>query len=118
MYNINPFFRRSPLRTVSAGSAENKYKGVMQAESSAVYIRDTDAVTWVKLWSTSILKKMSQSIPQTKMVNDKCRPPLAAVGMNNRTSVNTSMDFKLMSLFFLVSLFFHPSMPSCSLYLF
>lgn len=49
MYNINPFFRRSPLRIVSAGSAENKYKGVMWAESSAVYIRDTATVAWVKL---------------------------------------------------------------------
>lgn len=56
MYNINTFFRKSPLRTVSAGSAENKYKGVMWAESSAVCIRDTDTVIWVKLWSTSILK--------------------------------------------------------------
>lgn len=63
MYNINPFFRKSPLGTVSAGSAENKYEGVMQAESSAVYIRDTHTVTWVKLWSTSVLKKMNQNIP-------------------------------------------------------
>lgn len=43
MYNINPLFRSS-LRTVSAGSAENKYKGLMWAESSAVYTGDTDIV--------------------------------------------------------------------------
>lgn len=42
---------------VSVGSAEKQCQGILWAESSAVSVTDTDAVSWVKLWSTSILKK-------------------------------------------------------------
>lgn len=105
MYDTKPFFRRSPLRTMSVGSAENKYQGILWAESSAVSVRDTGAVSWVKLWSTS-----NKKYKTNKKANGKCGALLAAIGVNNCNPPNVSRDFNLMSLFFLVSLFFHPLM--------
>lgn len=68
MHSIKPFFRRSLLRTISIGSAENKYQGILWAESSAVSVSGTDAVSLVKLWSSSVLKKKKQktNTEQTK----------------------------------------------------
>lgn len=74
MHSIKPFFRRSPLRTTSIGSVENKYQGILWAGSSAVSVSGTDAVSLVKLWSSSVLKK-------TKNKHKTNKKPVTNVGL-------------------------------------